>query len=403
MNLFLKILACSIVVFLAPMPGHCQKKDKNKDKNKVSAEEQAKLNTQLQNKALCAAVLEDAKACPSPERSKTTLDSIVALGASVYCDCEVNSTQLNVLNYFKNSIVNSLSSFFLHHGSKPYEERDIITYKYTPVFLYAGSGNLLLLEHIVTKHKADLNTPTEENIYPLNLVMNRGNTEEIKKMISLGADPTKVSVCTIDRALIDFLLENGALINQVDWQCLIAKIDQANAFKFNKDNLFVDLLKKYKPDLSTNTSIRIPRNLPLASLEVIYSTGLKPNPKDVDIYLDDYNSSNFIPLTRLFLKYKADFSKCGDSDCPIENAMERSTPEAVKLIADNGGLKVSRKIYMYKPELSEMLIKKGLPVDSINLLSLFDNEVILKRIVEVYKPDLSVYAEDKYLKYASPQ
>ncbi len=400
MNRLLKLLICSSFILLAIIPGYSQKKDKNK----VSPEEQARLNTLAQNKALCTFIISDAKST-TLDRSKAILDSIVALGASVNCDCELNSTQLNVLNYFKNSITNSLSTFFLHHGSKPFEERDLITRKYTPAFLYAGSGNLKMLEHIVTKHKADLNAGTEEKIYPLTLVLNRGNREEIKTMISLGADASKVSICTTDRPLIDFLLEHGASINQVDWECLLVKIEQANAFKSPdeiKENLFVDLLKKYNPDLSSNSSISIPNYLPLNSLDIIYSTGLKPNPKDVDFYLNDRNATSFIPLTRLFIKYKADLSKCERFGCPIEHAMERSTLEAVNLIADNGGLKVSQKIWMYKPELSELLIKKGLPVDSITITSLFANEVVLKKIVEVYKPDLSVYSEEQILKNASP-
>jgi len=374
-------------------------------KKKLTSEEKIELNIQTQNNALCNHILWVLNSQrESIDRTKFVIDSIISKGASVDCQCDVTTTQYNLMNILGNTITNSLSKFFLHRSSKPFNEKDYLTQKYPPVVLLAGKGYLQMIEHLVTKHKVNINAKTENNFTAFDLIVSRNKEEEIKWIANLGADVSLTPLCITNEGLLDFLISKGATVKQFDWKCILEKSDKERTFSnTHSDLIFLKFIKKYKPDLSSTEALRIPRYLPPEALELIYASGLPVNSRTVIDYLNDNNSSNFIPYTKLFIKYHANLSQCEMNDCPIELAVKRSTIEAVHLIADNGGLNPSEKIYLDKPELCEILIKKGLPTDSIYLLCLFENELLLKKILETYKPSLTFYQKGTTLKNITPR
>ncbi len=372
-------------------------------KNKKLSKEELKANEiKACNKSLCTIAYTAID--ENYERNILLIDSLVSLGASVNCTCEITSTQFDAVNYLKNAVANSFSRFFFHRSSHPYNESETIVHPYTPAALLAGSKKSKTLEYIVTKYKADLNLPSENNTVPLDIVFSRNDLEEIKWIIQLGADPMKSSICTIDQETVEYLLTKGVTVSQLNWNFIAQHVEKPTSFNQpEKETLLLTYIKKYKPDLSGFTDLRIPKKLKPTTLDTLYATGLPVNKEDIYSYLNEANSSNFIPYAKIFIKYKANLSECTIIGCPIELAIDRSTKEAILLIADNGGLKTTKKIYLRKPEICELLLEKGLPIDNLQIECLFDYEVILKKVLETYHPILSTFKNELMLLNAKPK
>jgi hypothetical protein len=324
--------------------------------------------------------------------NKYVIDSLIKEGADINCSCEVKGSQLKIFSYLGNNILNAFSRFFFQKTSRPLNERREVTYLHTPIFFYVGTGNRTMVDYLVQTHQADLNMICANKSYPLDIVVGHNNLEEVKWLVSLGASPKKTGLCTYNLQVFDWLLANGAEINQVNWNCL-------------KDNEFflVQVLQKYKPDLSQNADFVLPKSLSLKVLETFLSCGVKVDSETLMHYFTFRRSDELLAYTQIFAKYKVDFSECSTFGCPIEKALKTNDMRIIKLVAENGGLKTTRAICVTNPQHWEFLLREGLSIENIKVSCLFDEPKNLTLFIQKYKPDLSRYSQNTILQTLSSE
>lgn len=326
------------------------------------------------------------------QHNKKVIDSLIAKGAGINCLCEVKETQLNALNYLGNTIVNGLSKFFLRRESRPLNEYQEVTYKHTPIYLYVGAGNRTMVDYLVYSHKADLNISCANSTYPLDIIVGNNKLEEVQWLVSLGANPQKTGLCTNNMHVFDWLLTNGASMQQVNWNCI--KDDE----KF-----LVQVIEKYKPDLSQRTDFKLPTGLSPKVLDSFLSCGVKPDAKIIDHYFTFGTGDKFLEYAQIFAKYKADFSECEFFGCPLEKALKTNDMRIIKIIAENGGLKTQKQICVKNPAHWDYLLTAGFPLENIKVECLFDEPNNFALFVEKYKPNLNIYSQKSILEQAKPK
>jgi hypothetical protein len=382
--------------------------------NKINLDIQQKVENIAQNKELCDFVITTAQKMKESnvnskegknaknnktkntqevdiQYNKNVIDSLVSQGADINCLCEVKETQLNALNYLGNTIVNGLSKFFLRRESRPLNEYQEVTYKHTPIYLYVGAGNRAMVDYLVYSHKADLNI-SGGGSYAIDIIVGHNNLEEVQWIVNLGANPQKTGLCTNNMQVFDWLLANGATIAQVNWNCI-------------KDNekFLVQVIEKYKPDLSQRTDFHLPTGLSPKVLDSFLSCGVKPDAKIIDHYFTFGTGDKFYEYAQIFAKYKADFSEREFFGCPLEKALKTNDMRIIKIIAENGGLKTQKQICVKNPAHWDYLLTAGFPLENIKVECLFDEPKSLALFVEKYKPNLAIFSQKSILEQAKPK
>ncbi|GAB4479343.1 MAG: hypothetical protein OHK0057_31420 [Thermoflexibacter sp.] len=315
----------------------------------------------------------------NPATALQTLDGFMEKGVDINCLCAIDKTYRNMLKALGNNIKNALSRFFLNRNANRSNEYYTKKELYTPIYLWVVSENRALIQHAVKKYGADLNKAGHEGIYPVEEAIKANNLEYAKWLINLGASLEYIALCADNLPTIDWLIANGCAIEKADWRCLV-----------RKEEVFLYLLKKYKPNLVENRTFSnnlLKSNLSPVSLDWAFQCGGKPTADLIDNY---FNFSNDIyAYATVFDKHGADFTICAFFGCPLEQAVKYKSMNTIKLLAERKALQVKRPICIEDLSMLDFLIKNGFAKENLNLECLLKNPLALQTVITKYQPDLT--------------
>lgn len=331
------------------------------------------------NQQLCAWVSATQK--PKLDSAKMMIDNFVAAGASINCSCQITKEYTNYLRVLGNGIKNALASFFLNrkqgkHDGETYTKQEF----YTPVHLWVLAENKPLIEYAVNKHKADLNIPNSEKIYPLETVVKNRQLDYAKWLVSLGASPKNIEFCAYTIPMAEWLISEGCKIETANWGCMN-----------ENEELINHLLGKYKPNLATTkyANTKYWENCSPKTLDLVFQCGVKSTADLIDHHFN-FHSSQLLAYALVFDKYGADFSECGFFGCPLSSAIKENSLAAVKLMADKGVLNVKAPICTDNLAILDYLVAKGFATDNIDVSCLLNKPEVLEIAIQKYKPNLNL-------------